>query len=381
MMKKISIDTVFFFNKWDKDRENSWSGTPMGLCRALSKMALGFSPIDLNYGFFCDFFIKIVHLFQYLFSVNGCGLIERYIEGNLQNCYFKNNSKNGPVIAFSEAKTLKIEDTYYFIDCSVNYSYRCIKSQYSFSQYLPLYSHRRFSLLDKRNELALQCYKRCKGIFTMGQWIAEDLIDNTNLPAEKVHCVGGGINVKEQLVDCSRKEGKRFLFVGKDFQRKNGPLVVSAFKLLSSLYSYSYDLYIAGPRCWPLDEDIPSNVHFLGHLTSEELVKYYNLCDVFVMPSAFEAYGLVFAEALVFGLPVIARDAFSMKEFVKPGENGYLLKDNSAEELASLMYKAISNFEMRKHVIDRRKEYAKYYSWDTVASRILDVMRKDGYEV
>jgi len=138
-------------------------------------------------------------------------------------------------------------------------------------------------------------------------------------------------------------------------------------------------LYIAGPKKWPLSQEIPDGVHFLGLKTADELVDYYNLCDVFVMPSVFEAYGLVFAEALVFGLPIIARDAFAMKDFIKSGDNGYLLKSDSAEDLAQLMHSAIEDAGMRNRVCARRKKYAEYYSWDAVARRIINVINKDGY--
>ena len=46
-----------------------------------------------------------------------------------------------------------------------------------------------------------------------------------------------------------------------------------------------------------------------------------NLCDYFVMPSKFEAYGLVFAEALIYGLPCIGKKCYARPEFIN-NENG-----------------------------------------------------------
>lgn len=376
------MNTVYFINKWDKgNKEKSWSGTPFGLWNALTEKKVDVFPVDLDYGFLDNFIVKMVHLAEGIFSIDGSDLIESFIGARIQRRFFESNDIKGPAIAFGEAKTQKLKDTYYYIDCSVDYAYRCFNSSDSFAQYVPLSKRRRHSLISKREKYALYCYRNCKGIFTMGQWLADDLVQMTGLPSEKVHCVGGGVNVDERLVDSSQKNGKRFLFVGKDFERKNGPLVVDAFERLNALHGSEYELYIAGPREWPLAEDIPENVHFLGLKTSEELVEYYNLCDVFVMPSIFEAYGLVFAEALVFGLPIIARNAFAMKDFVQPGDNGYLLESDSSEELAALMYSAISDIKMRNQVIARRREYAEHYSWDAVVQRIIDVMRNNGYEV
>lgn len=73
--------------------------------------------------------------------------------------------------------------------------------------------------------------------------------------------------------------------------------------------------------------------------------------------------------------------AFAMKDFVEHGKNGFLLKSNSKEELAELMYDAITNFDMKKHVIENNARYIKQYSWESVSNQMLDVMQKDGYKL
>ena len=130
-----------------------------------------------------------------------------------------------------------------------------------------------------------------------------------------------------------------------------------------------------------MKEDIPQGVHFLGLKSTTELAEYFNICDVFVMPSKFEAYGIVFAEALIYGLPIIGRDAFAMIDFVQQGKNGFLLESNSVEELAKLMYDAITDSNMRNYVIANKEKYLEKYSWQAVVERMLNVMRDDGYKV
>lgn len=92
------------------------------------------------------------------------------------------------------------------------------------------------------------------------------------------------------------------------------------------------------------------------------------------MPSKFEAYGLVFPEALTFGLPCIGRNAYEMPYFIEEGETGYLLKQENAEELADLMDKTLSSKQLATNVCERRDFYLKEYSWDTVARRIYEVI-------
>ncbi len=92
------------------------------------------------------------------------------------------------------------------------------------------------------------------------------------------------------------------------------------------------------------------------------------------MPSIFEAYGLVFIEALSFGLPCIGRDAYEMPYFIEDGVTGLLLKENNAVVLANMMDDLLSNEVIKENVKKKRDWYLKEYSWDTVAERIGKVM-------
>lgn len=136
------------------------------------------------------------------------------------------------------------------------------------------------------------------------------------------------------------------------------------------------ELYIAGPDKLSITGP---GIHFLGSLRYEDLVEYFNLCDVFCMPSKFEAYGLVFPEALTFGLPCIGRNAYEMPYFIEEGKTGYLLMHEDSDELSDLILKSLQNYNMKQNVRDRREYYIKEYSWKTVASRIYDVMKEDMY--
>lgn len=378
------MEPIVFIRKWNENRKVTWSGTPEGLLTSLKCLYGEKSIIEvpLVYGATSKIILNIVHIFQRLMSIDGCDVIENYTNGKVANKIIKSKSlKHCPVIVFSECETNNLSDTYIFIDCSVDFAYRSQKEHAMYSRYVPFSKRRKYSMLEVRNKKALSFYTECRGIFTMGNWLACDLIKNTGLAKEKVHCVGGGCNIPISAVEDGKKTGNKFLFVGKDFNRKNGPLVVEAFEALNSKCNEKFELYIAGPTEWPLSGPIPYGVTFLGQKTTDELAKYYNLCDVFVMPSQFEAYGIVFAEALIYGLPCIGRDAFSMRDFIQDGENGYLLKKQSADELVNLMEKAILNSEMRQRIINNRKKYIEMYSWKSVVKRMVEVMRDDGYDV
>ncbi|NOW59628.1 glycosyltransferase involved in cell wall biosynthesis [Clostridium saccharobutylicum] len=208
----------------------------------------------------------------------------------------------------------------------------------------------------------------------MGKWLANNLVEYSKIPKEKVHWVGGGINLNIKKVKPFPKSKNKILFVGRDFFRKGGDLVYKAFKVLKR-YLPNVELYVAGPKEWPL-KDKDDNLRFLGEINSDELSDYFNLCDIFCMPSRFEAYGLVFIEALVYGLPCIGRNNFEMKEFIKEGYNGYLIENDDIEQLAIKMYQLLNNDDIKSNVVTNRNKYIKEYSWDTVADRIINIINK-----
>ena len=102
--------------------------------------------------------------------------------------------------------------------------------------------------LERRAARQLEQYRQSEGVFTMSRWLSEFLIRECGLPREKVHAVGGGINVDAAGIRPGSKEGRRILFVGRNFVRKGGPLVVQAFTILRKKYLWSAELYLAGAK-------------------------------------------------------------------------------------------------------------------------------------
>lgn len=242
--------------------------------------------------------------------------------------------------------------------------------------------------LRRRAARQLEQYRQSEAVFTMSRWLSEFLVRECGLPREKVHAVGGGINVDAAGIHPGQKEGRRILFVGRNFVRKGGPLVVQAFLILRKKYLPTAELYLAGAKEADIREALRERkinveetewqtIHLLGDVGPERLAEYYNLCDVFCMPSYFEAYGLVFAEALVYGLPCIGRDKFAMPEFIEDGCTGKLFSGEDAQELAEDLWELLRDPKYRRAVEERREWYLREYSWDKVAQRICSVMEKN----
>jgi glycosyltransferase involved in cell wall biosynthesis len=112
----------------------------------------------------------------------------------------------------------------------------------------------------------------------------------------------------------------RLLFVGSASRRKGVDLLLPIMTQLGS----SFELWVVGAR--QFDSRLSSqNIKFKGRLgTKEELRATYHTADALLFPSRLEGFGLVCAEAMACGLPVITTQGSSLIEVVRDGVTGIL---------------------------------------------------------
>jgi glycosyltransferase involved in cell wall biosynthesis len=140
------------------------------------------------------------------------------------------------------------------------------------------------------------------------------------------------------------------LFVSKLSKVKRGADLLEAYMQMSpdrAMEPHPYLLFIgdgdqrktlearAGTVNW-------SSIKFLGFKNQTELPRYYDLCDVLVLPSVFEPWGLVVNEAMNAGRAVVVSDRVGCgPDLVKSGENGYIFKAGNAADLSQALCKVL----------------------------------------
>ncbi len=216
-------------------------------------------------------------------------------------------------------------------------------------------------------------YDRIAGILAMSQWFADWLVEHDCIPRERVHVVGGGINHPSSLEKRPARRG-RLLFIGEDFHRKAGDELVTAVELLRT-GGHNVTLTIAGPRRWPMSQAPPTWIRFLGHLDGTAIGSLWSDHDLLVLPSRFEAYGIVFSEARAAGLPCVGRRAFAMPELIADG--GALVEpEDGPETLAQTIAGVLADDALYDRVWEQRAAVRRERSWDAVASRVVAVIRQ-----
>ncbi len=168
-------------------------------------------------------------------------------------------------------------------------------------------------------------------------------------------------------------EEKVILFVGgldSAHYFKGVPVLIDAFKKFSStLHPLPYTLLIVGdgnlrPFYEKLAKElgIDSRTIFVGSASEADLPKYYNLADLFVLPSidSSEAFGIVLLEAAASGLAAIATDLPGVRTVIKNNETGFLVPAGNISALARKFEEFFSkeaDAEMGRAALERAREH------------------------
>ncbi len=131
---------------------------------------------------------------------------------------------------------------------------------------------------------------------------------------------------------------------------------------------------IAGYKLFMESLGIAKSVHFFEKVSDEELPKWYQSSDVFVLPSATrgEAFGIVLLEAMASGKPVIASNLPGVRSVVRENENGFLFEPKNSKDLAEKIQTIIENSMLKKEMGENsRKIVLEKYVWDDIIDRLV----------
>jgi glycosyltransferase involved in cell wall biosynthesis len=171
------------------------------------------------------------------------------------------------------------------------------------------------------------------------------------------------------------------LFVGRDFERKGGPLLLQAFESLRMKLPEAR-LVVAGPRAHPAPG--MTGLDHLGFLDPDDaegkalLQAAYQRAAVFCLPTRFEPLGIAYLEAMSFGLPCVGPRAWAVPEMVVHGETGLLVDDDDPRSWAGALLELLTDRDWARRLGERgRQEVAEYYKWDRVASTMSEVIEAE----
>ena len=115
---------------------------------------------------------------------------------------------------------------------------------------------------------------------------------------------------------------------------------------------------------------------FTGTVDEKDLLGLYSACDMLVLPSFSEAFGMVLAEAMSCGKPVIGNRIGGIVDVINDGKNGYLVSPAQPEEIASkINYLLERPVERKRMGRTARKHVEEMFDWNILAARIIEIYR------
>ncbi|MDP2432817.1 MAG: glycosyltransferase family 4 protein [Pseudomonadota bacterium] len=120
---------------------------------------------------------------------------------------------------------------------------------------------------------------------------------------------------------------------------------------------------------------VADRVHLIGPVSPEDLPRWYNACDVFIMANReingdTEGFGMVFLEAAACRKPAIAGDAGGTGAAVLEGETGYRVDGTSVQAVASALATVLGDKSLAERLARAgQKRVESEFSWDSVATK------------
>jgi phosphatidyl-myo-inositol alpha-mannosyltransferase len=179
--------------------------------------------------------------------------------------------------------------------------------------------------------------------------------------------------------DAARGGGGALGFLGRmDEPRKGLQVLLKAFEIIGRQRP-ELRLLLAGPGdpdevCAKVSPELRGRIIALGLVSDEDKVRAYHSVDVFVAPNlGGESFGIVLAEAMSAGAPILASDIEAFRRVLQSGSAGALFPVGDAAALAATAGELLDDPARRKQLSAEARTAVRAYDWSTVARAVVRV--------
>lgn len=247
------------------------------------------------------------------------------------------------------------------------------------------YGHQ--GLTDQQIEIKTAAQKRlldgCEGVLTLSTHAADAIARDFDFPRERITPVGAGPAFEptiEPIYDIERYAAARILFVGFNWERKGGPLLLEAFRIVRDVIPHA-TLHVVGPPQCPADE---AGVRWTPPINKaarrgrRQLEEIFAEASVYCMPSICETWGLVYVEAQQMGTPIVGFREWAVPDIIKENETGLFSNERTAQSLAASLIEALSDAERLKAMgAAATQRMRDVFAWPRVVDRIVYGLAKE----
>lgn len=233
--------------------------------------------------------------------------------------------------------------------------------------------------------------KNCKLIISISKSTKREIIQYLKISNDKIRVIYHGVDKtfkplkKSDLENIYKKYNlsykyKYILHVGVDTLRKNFVTLLRATRKLLDKYNLRDIRLIKVGKVRNDTKSLIKSLNLYQYITiidsvpEGDLVKLYNLADVFVFPSLHEGFGFPVLEAMACGCPVITSNTSSLPEVV--GNAGIMVDPKDIEGFAEAIYNVLTDDSLKKELSKRGLKRAKKFTWERCAKETLKVYKE-----
>lgn len=220
--------------------------------------------------------------------------------------------------------------------------------------------------------------------------IEKNFLLKAGIPEEKMHLLGMGINPSE----LEGGRGERFrekheligpivCYIGPKTYDKGTFHLMKAMELLwkggdpATVVMVGTDIEDFRRYVSRLPEKIRSKCLMLDYISDEEKADLLDACDVLVLPSRTDSFGIVFLEAWFYGKPVIGAEAGGIPGVINDGVDGILVPFGDHRELALAIQKVLKEHEFAAGLGEAgRRKVLNEFTWDRKYASLVAIYEK-----
>lgn len=252
-------------------------------------------------------------------------------------------------------------------------------------------------------------FQKAKNIFSVSSFSRQRLL-TLGIPEEKIKVIPPGVDIEKFKPGLDASEIKKkynlksqriILSVGRLVERKGIPTLIKTLRILKeNIPNFVCFIIGEGKEKGKLEEmaknnDLAEKIIFTGYVPEKELPLYYNLSDVFVLPSygsleevnpvrsetsngvKIEGFGIVALEASACGKPVVASRTGGITDVVIDKETGFLFEPSNESQLAKKIEELLKNQEVAQKFGARgRKRVENQFPWPEIARKYITIWEK-----
>ncbi len=218
-----------------------------------------------------------------------------------------------------------------------------------------------------------QLFRAAHHFLPWSETVRQSLLKDYQIPVEKISLLPPSLAPPPRRRKIKpEKTRPQILFVGGDFARKGGPLLLECFR---NHFSDHCELHLVTQSGIPPEPGVL--VHRGLTAQSEAWRERWRRADVFVFPSTLETFGIVLVEALAYEVPVIAAEVGAAREILANGAAGWLLPDTRPTSLTAAINEVLRNpLTAQTRVQAGRLSVEKFHNLDTNAAALAGWLRK-----